>query len=103
MYRFFADVVRDEDPWMPTLGLSSVLLFANFLIALLFIENYLTFDIELSRLDAILVITLLSVLNYLINFRSLPFLSYDFHFNLKAFITLILYTLLSFALIVVLS
>lgn len=103
MYRFFADVVRDEDPWMPTLGLSSALLFANFLVVLVFIENNSIFDTELSRLDVILVVTLLSILNYFINFRSLAFLSYDFQFDLKAFITLILYTLLSFALIVVLS
>ena len=102
MYRLFADVVRDEEPWMPTLGLSSALLFFNFLIVLMLIENNSTFDSELSRLEAIFVMILLAIINYFINFRSLQFLSYDFDFDFKAFSTLILYTFLSFTLIIVL-
>lgn len=103
MYRFFADVVRDEEPWMPTLGLSSVLLFANLLVLFKCIEIYFHVNYNLSTFEVVLSVSALSLINYFINFKYLSFNSYDFDFDLKAFITLILYIVLTIALIIILS
>lgn len=102
MYRFFADVVRDEDPWMPTLGLSSALLSINIIVAYGEISKYTSFGFTLTRVELIFGLTIIAIINYFLNFRTLSFLSYDFDFDLKAFITLILYIALSFALIILL-
>lgn len=100
IYSFFADVVRDEDPWLPTWVASSTLLFVNILIFCMIIENHTTVNLSLSRIDIVLVMTLILILNYFLNFRSLSFLSYEFDFDRKALITLILYVFVTFALIV---
>lgn len=102
MYRFFKDVVKDEDPWMPTWGLSSALLSLNIMVVFGEISKHSSFDFSLTRLELILGLIFVAMINYILNFRSLSFLSYEFDFDLKAFITLILYVVVTFALIIIL-